>query len=268
MTSVPSEKRFALRLNFLLLSLSRHWLRVTLTILGIYASLPVVAPTLMRLGVTGPAQVIYTLYSPFCHQFAFRSIFLYGEQPFYPRYNTGSPLTPFETYVSGLPQFAPDRIYSLFGTPARVGDIYAFTPGFQEAAREFLGDPQMGYKMTLCARDIGIYWALFIGGLVYSRPTIRRKLRPVPIWLYVILGIAPIGLDGFSQLLGYPPFNLWPPRETLPAFRVVTGALFGLMNAWLGFPYLELSFRDTRRQIEAKLARAGVNFKFQVPSSE
>jgi uncharacterized membrane protein len=263
MTTVPSEKRLAVRLNLILLGISRHWLRIVLTILGIYCSLPVVAPTLMMLGATGAGQVIYTLYSPFCHQFAFRSIFLYGEQPFYPRYNTGSPLTPFETYVANLPQFAPDRIYSLFGITAQVGDIYAFTPGFQEASREFLGDPQMGYKMTLCARDIGIYWALFVGGLIYTRPTIRRKLRPVPIWLYILLGVAPIGIDGFSQLLGYPPFNLWPPRETLPAFRVVTGALFGLMNAWLGYPYLELSFRDTRRQIETKLMRAGI---IQVPS--
>jgi uncharacterized membrane protein len=258
MTTSSSNKRRAIRLNQIVLSLTRHWLRIVLIILGIYGFLPVVAPTLMKLGVTGPAQIIYTLYSPLCHQFAFRTIFLYGEQPFYPRYNTGSPLIPFETYVSQLPEFAPDRIYSLFGSPTRVGDIYSFTPGFQAAAREFLGDPQMGYKMTLCARDIGIYWALFAGGLIYSIPTVRRKLRPVPIWLYVLLGIAPIAIDGFSQLLGYPPFNLWPPRETLPAFRVVTGALFGLMNAWLGFPYLELSISETRRQVETKLIRAGI----------
>ena len=67
-----------------------------------------------------------------------------------------------------------------------------------------------------------------------------------------------IGIDGFSQLLGYPPFNLWPPRETLPAFRVITGALFGIMNAWLALPYLEQSFRTTREQIEFKLARVGI----------
>jgi len=76
--------------------------------------------------------------------------------------------------------------------------------------------------------------------------------------LYVFLGLGPIGLDGFSQLLGYPPFNLWPPRETLPVFRVLTGAIFGLMSAWLAFPYLELSMQDARRDIEAKLWRAGV----------
>jgi uncharacterized membrane protein len=74
-----------------------------------------------------------------------------------------------------------------------------------------------------------------------------------------LLGLAPIGLDGFSQLLGYPPFNLWSPRETLPIFRIVTGALFGLMNVWLAFPYLELSMRETQEQIVAKLARTGIH---------
>ncbi len=254
----PSDKKMAVRLNLLVLGFTRHWLRIALIIIGIYSSLPIAAPVLMEAGLTGPAQFLYTLYSPFCHQFAFRSIFLFGEQTFYPRYNSGSPLKPFESYVANLPDFAPDRIVTLFGQQVKVGDIYGFTPGFQGAARDFVGNAQMGYKTTLCERDMAIYWSLFIGGLIYTRPLIRRKLRPAPIWLYVILGLAPIGIDGFSQLLGYPPFNLWPPRETLPAFRIVTGALFGLMNAWLGFPYLELSLRDTRRQIEWKLIRAGI----------
>jgi hypothetical protein len=57
--------------------------------------------------------------------------------------------------------------------------------------------------------------------------------------------------------MGYPPFNLWPPRETLPFFRVATGLVFGLMSAWLAFPYLAESFAETRQQVEAKLLRAG-----------
>ena len=129
---------------------------------------------------------------------------------------------------------------------------------FMFASRDFVGNAEMGYKMTLCARDIAIYSGILIGGLIYARPFVRRRLRPAPIWLYALLGLAPIAIDGLSQMLGYPPFNLWPPRETLPIYRIVTGALFGLMSAWLAFPYLELSMRDTRRQLEAKLARAGV----------
>lgn len=252
----PTPKSFGVRLNRGLLRFTRNWLRIAMIVIGVYAALPVMAPILMKVGATGPAQVLYTLYSPFCHQFAFRSVFLFGEQPFYPRYNTGSPLTPFESYAQQLPEFDPNRVLPFpFG---RVGDIYAFTPGYQGAAREFVGNPQMGYKVGVCARDMGIYWGLFTGIVIYSIPIVRRRLRPVPLWIYVLLGLAPIGLDGVSQLLGYPPFNLWSPRETLPAFRVVTGLLFGLMNAWLGMPYLEISMQETRRQIETKFAQRGI----------
>ncbi len=263
MAASPRKNTLGLRLNLGLLSFARNWLKVAMLLIGLYAGLPILAPTLMELGVTGPARALYTLYSPFCHQFAFRSIFLYGEQPFYPRYNTGSPYRPFESYAENLPEFDPNRMVDLLGTSNRIGDIYAFTPGYQAASREFLGSPQMGYKTALCARDMGIYVALFIGTVIYSIPVVRRRLRPVPLYIYVILGLLPIGLDGFSQLLGYPPFNFWPPRETSPFFRVATGLLFGMMNAWLGLPYLELSMRETQEQIEAKLERAGIPIPFR-----
>ncbi len=250
------DRSRAVRLNLTTLWITRHWLRVALIIVGVYASLPWVAPTLMELGLTGPANVLYTLYSPFCHQFAFRSFFLFGEQPAYPREATETSVKPFEDYVKDLPEFDPNRVVSLFGSPQIVGNIYDFTPGFQAASREFVGNPQMGYKLTLCERDIAIYSAIFIGGLLYTR--VRYRLRPVPIWLYVLLGIAPIAIDGLSQLLGNAPFNLWPPRETIPLFRVLTGALFGFMNVWLAFPHVELSMWETRQQILAKFARAGI----------
>ncbi len=250
---MENKKSLALRLNILTLRLSRHWLRVALVILGIYITLPFAAPTLMKLGLTGPARAIYFIYGPFCHQFAFRSFFLFGEQPAYPRYNTGSELRDYESYIINLPEFSPETIHPFGGM---VGDIYAFTPGFQLESRDFLGNEQMGYKLTLCERDIAIYIAIFLGGVGFSR--VRRRLRPAPLLLYLILGLLPIALDGLSQMLGYPPFNLWPPRETLPIFRVLTGTLFGLMNAWLGFPYLERSMAETRYEIESKLARRGI----------
>ena len=255
-----SKRKTALRANIWLLKLARHWVRVALLFLGIYVTLPFVAPTLMRAGLVGPASVIYTLYSPFCHQFAFRTFFLYGEQPFYPRSNvqSGVPegITPYETYIEQSPTFLAAIEPYLRGQPFAP---YVFSPALQFASRAFAGDPVMGYKMTLCARDISIYLAMFVGGLIYSIPVVRRRLRPAPILIYLILGIGPIGIDGFSQLLGYPPFNLWEPRETGPYFRVITGITFGLMNVWLGFPYLELSMQETREQIEAKLARVGIH---------
>jgi uncharacterized membrane protein len=253
-----TQRSFAIRSNIFLLRLTRNWVRVALVIIGIYVSLPILAPVLMQVGATGPARVIYAMYGPFCHQFAFRSFFLFGEQSAYPRAIAGTDLAPFEAYAPYSPAFRESL--SRYIDPANIDrfDYAIFSPALQFASRDFVGDERMGYKMTLCERDITIYIMLFTGGVIYSIPAVRRRLRPVPIWIYIILGLGPIGIDGFSQLLGYPPFNLWLPRETSPFFRVLTGGIFGLMNAWLGFPYLDMSFRETAEQIEAKLARAGI----------
>jgi uncharacterized membrane protein len=267
MTNTPVPHRTsALRLNLWLLGLTRHWLRYALIFFGVYVAFAIITPAMMHFGLTGPARVLYTLYSPFCHQFAFRSLFLFGDQPAYPRAITGTTQTPFEAYAINDPDYleryeAYFRQYNPGRTPPQVTLQSLSTEWslpLQFAARDFVGNEHMGYKLTLCARDIAIYSAIFVGGLMYACPPVRRRLRPAPIWLYALLGLGPIGLDGFSQLLGYPPFNLWSPRETLPIFRVVTGALFGLLNVWLAFPYLELSMRETREQLEAKLARAGI----------
>ena len=54
-----------------------------------YVGLPLLAPSLMKLGAELPANIIYRMYKPLCHQFAFRSFFLFGEQPFYPLAEAG-----------------------------------------------------------------------------------------------------------------------------------------------------------------------------------
>lgn len=262
----PHQRSFGLRLNIWLLRSARNWLRIAAVVVGLYASLPFITPMLMEAGLTGVGRVLYTIYSPFCHQFAFRSLFLFGEQPAYPRAVTGTSVTPFEAYAIEDPAFLESYAYwyGIYNDGQQPGTVTLndltdqFTPWFQFASRDFVGNAQMGYKMTLCARDVAIYGAIFAGVLLYSIPALRRRLRPVPIWLYLLLGIGPIGIDGFSQLLGYPPFNLWSPRETLPVFRVVTGVLFGIMNAWLALPYLEQSMRETREAIEFKLAQKGI----------
>jgi len=238
---MPDKKKnntaFSNRVNRLMLSIARNWLKIALVLIGTYAILPWVAPTLMRLGATGPANALYTLYSPMCHQFAFRSIFLYGEQSFYPRESVGSELRPYEAYAAEI-----EELNAGFS-------INDFTPDFFIPARRFRGNQEMGYKTAICARDVAIYMALFIGGLIYAIPAIRRRLRPIPLWIYVIAGLGPIGLDGFSQLLSYFPFELWAVRETAPFFRVATGAMFGLMNAWLLYPYMERAFWDSKREL-------------------
>jgi uncharacterized membrane protein len=248
----------AIRLNLGLLWFSKNWLPVILVFLGIFVSLPFVAPTLMHLGYERAGNAIYIMYKPFCHQFGFRSFFLYGEQSFYPRENTGTDLVSYEAMIERTrpPQF--DNVADLYAQSSDDPVELRSWLNLQWAAREFVGNDVMGYKVTVCGRDMSIYLALWLGGALYW--PFRRRVRPVPIWLWLFLGIGPIGIDGFSQLLSYPPAEWWPVRETLPMFRVLTGATFGFMNAWLGFPYLDMSFKETQWEIERKLYRAGIKY--------
>jgi len=244
-----------------------RWAEIVTTLLFIYVALPFVAPTLMKLGATGPAGVIYTMYSPLCHQFAFRSMFLYGDQTFYPRAAAEyDALDSFDEVAAQSPTFVAlyeerrrNELADNFGED--VAADYSFT-GENElsdwsvpltlAARAFRGDEQMGYKVTLCARDIAIYAAMAFAGILFL--FVRKRIRPVPLVLYVLLGLGPIGLDGFSQLLSYPPFEFWDARETIPEFRVITGLLFGFMSAWLAFPYIERGMQESIDNIHATIA--------------
>jgi uncharacterized membrane protein len=236
-----AQLRRTIRTNRRFLRLSRNWLKIALIFLFLYTGLSLTAPVLMKAGYDRAANVIYTIYAPMCHQFAFRSWFVFGDQVVYPREVAGSDLKSFEAYVSQDPHF--EGI-----------DPYEWSADMQFAARSFKGNEEMGYKTALCERDVAIYGAMFLVGLLFAG--VRRWLRPAPLWLYLILGLMPIGLDGFSQMFSYPPFGYWPTRETLPLFRVLTGALFGSMNVWLAFPYLEQSMRETVDVIEERIKTA------------
>lgn len=242
---------FGVRLNRWLFTLSRRWLRIALVIIGVYVSLPILAPILMKLDIRQPAYAIYGMYSPLCHQFAFRTWFLFGEQSAYPRALAGVPgLQPLESYTQDV----------IAGrTVAADTTLNTWSPFLVEVSREFIGNERMGWKMALCERDIAIYGALWFGALIFSIPYVRSRLRPVPLWLYIFLGILPIGIDGGVQLLSEIPAlsGLFAMRETTPFFRTLTGAMFGLMNAWLAFPYLEESFRLTAAEIAGKFAAKG-----------
>ncbi|MBN2470966.1 MAG: DUF2085 domain-containing protein [Anaerolineae bacterium] len=239
-----TSRQRAIKMQRTVLWVTRHWLKLVIAFFGLYVGLPFLAPTLMHLGATGPAAAIYTMYSPMCHQYAFRSWFLFGEQAAYPRADAGvGGLVGYESFAAQDPHFEA------------IPDVYAWTPDLQIASRTFIGNLQMGYKVALCERDVAIYGALLLFALFFG--LVRNRLRPVPILLYLLLGLGPIGLDGFSQLLSEPPLNLWPIRESTPLFRTLTGALFGVMNGWLALPYLEESMRESRQEIRDKLREIG-----------
>lgn len=249
---------FVIGADKLIYKFSKHWLAVLNTIIAIYVALPILAPVLMNVGATGPARVIYTMYSPMCHQMASRSFFLFGEQAAYPRALAGTDLNPLESYTPTLPEFSG----------VEEGNWAAFFV----AAREFLGNEQMGYKMALCERDIAIYGFVLIGGLLYGLVRRFRVVRPLPFILFLIIGMGPIAWDGFSQLFSYyaTPLgggepagvqaflsSIFPLRESTPFLRTFTGALFGFMLVWLAYPHLDVNMGRTEADLEAKLRRIG-----------
>jgi len=210
--------------------ISNHYMFVLNTLVVIYLGLPFLAPVLMSAGYTRPATTIYRFYGLVCHQLAFRSWFIFGDQPAYPREAAD---------VSGLIPF---------GLATGVGE------DDELAARAYVGEPGIGYKVALCERDVAIYGGILLFGLVFSLT--GRKIKPLPWYLWLLVGMLPIAIDGFSQLLSQPPLGFFPYRESTPLLRSITGFLFGLTTAWFGFPIVEESMVDVRQYYGQKLARA------------
>jgi uncharacterized membrane protein/arsenate reductase-like glutaredoxin family protein len=207
--------------------LSKHYMVVFNAFVLLYLGLAFLAPVLMESGKVTPAKVIYTIYSRVCHQLAFRSWFLYGEQPAYPRGIAG--IEGLQTYeqMTGLDPF----------------DL--------ETAARFVGNPEMGYKVALCQRDVAIYGGILLFGMIFALT--GRKIPSLPLAAWFILGILPIGLDGVSQILSQLPWHIIPIRESTPLLRCITGGLFGFSTAWFGYPVVEESMAETRKVLTVKL---------------
>lgn len=209
--------------------LSRNYLALFNVFVLIYLSLPIFAPMLMKVGIEQPASWIYRVYGAVCHQLAFRSWFLFGEQAAYPREAAS---------IEGLLAYGES-------TGMNEADLWG--------ARRYLGDEIVGYKIGLCQRDVAIYGGILLFGMIFGLT--GRKIKAIPWYVWIIFGIIPIGLDGFSQLISQPPLNLLPYRESTPLLRTITGFLFGFMTAWFGYPLVEQSMQDTKEYLKSKLAR-------------
>jgi len=216
--------------------ISRNYLWVLNLVIFLYVGLPFLAPVLMKAGIPQPANAIYLVYSPFCHELGFRSWFLFGEQPYYPREAAG---------IKGVITFEE-------ATKIASNDLLS--------ARNFVGNETLGYKVALCQRDVALYLGLLIFSLIFAFT--GRRIKPLPFWAWLLFGIFPIALDGFSQLfsqVGIPGFEiLLPYRESTPILRTFTGFLFGFMTAWFGIPYIEESMRESRAQLVKKFAVVNV----------
>lgn len=218
--------------------ISKKYLLLLNLFILVYIGLPFLAPTLMKVGAELPAQAIYRIYKPLCHQFAFRSFFMYGEQPYYPL---------AEANVSGVKTFEEVSGYQ------HLDDPLGFT---RLDARNYVGDETVGYKIALCERDVAIYLSILFFGILFGAT--GRRIKSLHWILWLLIGIAPIGLDGFSQL--FSQFNwqwlasIVPYRESTPFLRVLTGALFGLATAWFAYPSIEESMNETRQYYIKKFA--------------
>lgn len=221
-TVSPRQRTFVLGIQRFIYWVSKHWLALANLFIVLYVGLPFAAPVFMKTGWTGPARAIYTIYKPLCHELAFRSWFLFGEQVVYPR-------AEYEERF-GLDDASWSEVFS--------------------QAREFNGNETMGYKVAFCQRDIAIYLALLLGGIAYAVLR-RRELRAMPFWLFILLGVLPIGLDGGSQFLTLLMPGI-PPRESVWQLRVLTGALFGLSIAWLAYPYVQEGMNETKEALAAR----------------
>jgi uncharacterized membrane protein len=147
----------------LLLGVQRHWLLAVNMTVAVFVGLPFLAPVLLAAGFSDAASAIYAAYQLVCHQWAFRSYFLFG----------------------------PAIEYGPAALSAHVGP---------EAMYGFVGSPELGYKVAFCERDVAIYLAVLLAGVGYGR--FRDRLPSLGLAGYTLL-ILPMAIDGFTQLFGW-----------------------------------------------------------------
>lgn len=221
----PRTRQFIMAVDQLIVFITRHWLALAIITLVIFAGLPFLAPVLMHFGITAPADLIYKSYSVTCHQLAFRSYFFFGEKTAY----------------------TISELQTALGVNNPAGDAFFW--------REFIGNPQLGYKMAWCERDASIYVAM-IGALILFG-LFRARVKPLD-WRVYLLFVLPMAIDGTWQLFTSPLYLLpfLPLHESTPELRLITGALFGFGSIWLVFPYIEQAMRDALRDAQKQYARA------------
>ena len=223
--------------------LSHHWLLAFNVLWSVFVIAPWLAPVLMKIGFTGPANGIYFVYQFFCHQLPERSFFLFGPQP----------------------------MVSL----AEVGAVWpASDPNI---LRQFVGNADFGWKVAYSDRMASMYTAFWFASIAFAY--VRHKLRPLSLWIYFLL-ILPMAIDGTTHFIsdlagigqGFRDTNEWLAqltRGSLPGsfyagdglgsfnswMRLITGALFGVASVWLAFPYAEAAFFEVREELENKFRR-------------
>jgi len=204
-----------------------HWLIIFAVGYGIWVWMPFLAPIFMRFGWEAPADMIYFLYSFFCHQMPQRSYFLFG----------------------------PKTSYSLI--EIQTAWIDTINPLI---LRKFNGSTAMGWKIAWSDRMIFFYGGIWVFSLFWWQ--LRNWVKRLPWWGLILL-LLPIALDGGTHFIsdlagigqGFRDSNFWLSELTKqslsPTFyagdalgsfnawmRIISGLLAGLGLVWFGFPYI------------------------------
>lgn len=212
--------------------LGDNWIKLFLSLYGLWVILPFFAPVFMQAGWIGPASSMYTIYSFLCHQLPERSLFLFGQKTMYSLVE-----------IQSAWQNTTDPL----------------------ALRQFIGDPVMGWKIAWSDRMISFYGGVWLFGLVWL--LLRNRIRQVPWWGFLLL-LLPMMVDGVSHFVsdlsgigqGFRDTNLWLANltnNTFPAWfyagdalgsfnswmRWVTGLLAGLGLVWFAFPAVDSIFK-------------------------
>jgi uncharacterized membrane protein len=237
-----------IQLNILIkqvvLSIARHWLFFLNLLIAVWVLLPWLAPVFMNAGWTSAGKAIYFIYSFQCHQLPERSYFLFGEK----------------------------AMYSL-------SEIQA---GWQNTTdpfilRQFIGNPEMGWKVAWSDRMVSMYTSILLGGLLYG--LLRKQFKPLSFRRFVIL-LLPMVIDGGTHMIsdlqgigqGFRDTNIWLQIITNNAFsttfyqgdalgsfnswmRLITGILFGIGLVGFAYPYINDAFADIVRRNEVALMK-------------
>ncbi len=231
-----------------------HWFALFLLIYGLWVFTPFLAPVFMRLGWDGAGQMIYFLYSFFCHQLPERSFFLFGTKP----------------------------MYSL--AEIRVAWQDTLNPLI---LRQFIGNELMGWKVAWSDRMVSFYTSIWLFAALWY--PLRRRVRPLAWWGFVLF-LLPLALDGSSHLIsdlagigqGFRDTNEWLRMLTKDAFpatfyagdalgsfnslmRFITGLLAGLGIVWLAFPYIFQTQAYNQQLDELNYAKVIEQIKSQNP---
>ncbi|RPJ43459.1 MAG: DUF2085 domain-containing protein [Chloroflexi bacterium] len=214
--------------------LAHNWIWIFVVLFGLYVWIPFLAPVFMAAGFPLPGAIIQTVYSTQCHQMPDRSFFLFG----------------------------PRLTYSLPEIQAAWQNTMDMT-----VLRQFVGNPEMGWKVAWSDRMVSMYTSTWVFGLLWWM--FSRKVRPLPLWGLILFWL-PMAVDGGSHFIsdllggmdsGFRYDNAWLAALTgqaLPTWfysgnalgsfnsdmRLLTGLLFGIGLVWFAFPILDQSFRS------------------------